>query len=629
MRELPAASEFAGHRIEAVAGRGGMGVVYRARQLSLDRIVALKVIAPALTEDAATRRRFLRESRVAASIEHPNVLPIYYTGEEGDIAYIAMRYVPGDDLRTLVRRDGPLAPERAARIAAQVGAALDAAHAAGLVHRDVKPANVLLGADDHVYLTDFGLTKHAFSEADATRSGQWVGTVDFVAPEQIRGERVDARADVYGLGCLLYYTLAGRPPFARDTDEAKLWAHLSEPPPEAGLPALDAVIARALAKTPDARYRSAGDLGRAALVAAGAGDGNGGEQMVAIGAAAPDEADTLTAAARRDARSRRWPTIALAVVAACAGALAIAGLTLLGDDAPRAKPTPTATPRMTSVRLGGRVSTVATGGGRIWAGAFQHTRLDAVSPATARRIRHLRPEIGTGLDGLASAGGTLWAAVSRDRRLIRMDARTGRRTGAVIPLSGAVNGLEAQPGSAWLVCADADAPTDVLLRYDARTGAVRERYRVLKGVRRVATAAGGVWLLASDPARLVRIDLRSGRRRKLALDADRSVDMVAGHGSMWVTLADADELARVDLATLAVLTIAVGHNPAGVALQGGSAWVANRDSSTLSRVDVRSNRVRGEIEVPLNPYELAPDGDALWVTSLAEGKLTRVTAPVG
>src|SRR3954452_1938891 len=228
MADLAPGSTFAGHRVETVAGRGGMGVVYRATQLALDRTVALKVIAPGLIEDDAMRNRFVRESKVAASIDHPNVIPIYYTGEEDGVAYIAMRYVAGDDLRTLVRRAGPLEPERAARVLSQVAAALDAAHAAGLVHRDVKPANVLLGRDDHAFLTDFGLTKHVLSASGATRPGHWVGTLDFVAPEQIRGERIDARADVYGLGCLLHYALTGRAPFARDNDEAKLWAHLSE-----------------------------------------------------------------------------------------------------------------------------------------------------------------------------------------------------------------------------------------------------------------------------------------------------------------------------------------------------------------------------------------------------------------
>ena len=254
MGELAPGTVFAGHRIESVAGRGGMGVVYRATQLALDRTVALKVIAPGLLEDQAVRNRFVRESKVAASIDHPNVIPIYYAGEEDGIAYIAMRYVAGDDIRSLVRREGHLDGPRAAKLVAQLGSALDEAHAAGLVHRDIKPANVLLTSEDHVYLTDFGLTKHALSVAGSTKPGHWVGTLDYVAPEQIRGERVDARADVYALGCLLFYALTGDVPFKRESDEARLWAHLSEPPPkpsEHDAPeAFDPVIERALAKDP-------------------------------------------------------------------------------------------------------------------------------------------------------------------------------------------------------------------------------------------------------------------------------------------------------------------------------------------------------------------------------------------
>ena len=224
-----------------------------------------------------------------------------------------MRYVAGDDLRTLVRREGPLEPARAARIVAQTGAALDAAHAAGLVHRDVKPANVLLGPGDHVYLTDFGLTKQARSlgTAHTTRTGHWVGTLDYVAPEQIRGERVDARADVYALGCVLFFALCGTVPFAREGDEARLWAHLHEAPPRpsAVVPSVpggfDAVIARALAKAPDDRYPSAGDLGRAAAAAAAGAAVGATERRVAVGAAAPEEAPTLTS--REEEQTVRLP----------------------------------------------------------------------------------------------------------------------------------------------------------------------------------------------------------------------------------------------------------------------------------------------------------------------------------
>src|SRR3954453_974982 len=370
--ELEPGTIFAGHRIEMVAGRGGMGVVYKATQLALDRTVALKVIAGGLLEDQTVRARFVRESKVAASIDHPNVIPIYYAGDEQGIAYIAMRYVAGDDVRSLVRREGALAPARAAKIVSQIAAALDAAHAAGLVHRDIKPANVLMGPDDHVYLTDFGLTKHALSVAGSTKPGHWVGTLDYVAPEQIRGERVDARVDVYALGCLLYFTLTGEVPFKRDGDEARLWAHLQDPPPkpsehDSGIPeAFDYVVARAMAKDPEERYPSAGDLGRAALAAASNAKPDLRERIVAKGAAAPIEAPTVTAAkkppetpqsdseaeaeTRLQSRSnpgiKRRNALLTAALIAAAGVGVVTAVALgLGDDA---RPTPTPTPTATT-----------------------------------------------------------------------------------------------------------------------------------------------------------------------------------------------------------------------------------------------------------------------------------------
>src|SRR4051812_16411973 len=276
-----------------------MGVVYRATQLDLDRLVALKLIAAQLAEDPEFRDRFVRESRAAASIDHPNVIPIYYTGESDGALYIAMRYVEGDDLRTRSRREGPLAPDRAAHIVSQGASALDAAPARGIVHRDVKPANVLLGAGDHAYLTDFGLTKRLQSHTGTSRTGGWVGTLGYVAPEQIRGGRVDARTDVYALGCVLYHALTGTTPYQRDSDEATLWAHLNDDPPVVTdvvpdvPPAFEDVIRRALAKDPDDRFPSAGDLGRAALAAAGAPDVREPERLVATRAAAPADAQTV------------------------------------------------------------------------------------------------------------------------------------------------------------------------------------------------------------------------------------------------------------------------------------------------------------------------------------------------
>src|SRR3954451_5871549 len=291
MADLAPGDVFAGHRIEDVAGRGGMGVVYRALQLALDRTVALKLITPALAGDPAFRARFVRESRAAASIEHPNVIPIFSAGDEQDVLYISMRFVDGEDLRALLRREGALEPRRAARIVAQIGAALDAAHERGLVHRDVKPANVLLTPADHAYLTDFGLIKRVGEGAtQVSRPGGWVGTLGYVAPEQIRGARVDARSDVYALGAVLYHALTGGPPFSADSDEAMLWSHLHDEPPSVsdGMPvAFDPVIRRALAKDPGDRYPSAGDLGRAALAAAGEPVPDEPERQVARGPAAP------------------------------------------------------------------------------------------------------------------------------------------------------------------------------------------------------------------------------------------------------------------------------------------------------------------------------------------------------
>jgi Protein kinase domain len=262
---------IAGQRIESVAGRGGMGVVYRAIDVDLERAVAVKVIAPAYADDAAFRRRFIAESRTAASLDHPNVIPIYRAGEEDGVLFQVMRFVDGKDLRAVLADAGPLDPQRAVRILTQVAAALDVAHSSGLVHRDVKPANILLGSGDHVYLTDFGLSKR--TGTDDTRTAQLVGTVNYVAPEQIRGHEVDSRSDIYALGAVLFQMLTGRVPFPADSDEAKMWAHLSEPPPRASelrpeLPRpLDDAIARAMAKDPEHRFVVAGDLAAAAATA--------------------------------------------------------------------------------------------------------------------------------------------------------------------------------------------------------------------------------------------------------------------------------------------------------------------------------------------------------------------------
>jgi serine/threonine protein kinase len=268
--------QLGSYLIESVIGRGGMSVVYRAQHLRLGTPVALKVLAPELSSADAFRERFLREAKMAAAIDHPNVIPIYDTGIHGDSLYIVMRYVSGGDLKALLKREGPLNPSRAIALLAPIAGALDAAHARGLVHRDVKPANILIehpaGADfEQVFLSDFGITKHSSSVSGLTGTGALVGTIDYMAPEQIEGREVGPQTDIYALGCVFYQCVTGRVPFDRDSDAAVLWAHMREgilPPSSVRAelpPAFDSVIETALAKDPAERFQSCAEL-----VAAGA-----------------------------------------------------------------------------------------------------------------------------------------------------------------------------------------------------------------------------------------------------------------------------------------------------------------------------------------------------------------------
>ncbi|WP_156028403.1 protein kinase domain-containing protein [Candidatus Solirubrobacter pratensis] len=650
MGELAAGSVFAGHRIEDVAGRGGMGVVYRATQLALDRTVALKVIAPGLLEDQTMRARFVRESKVAASIDHPNVIPIYYAGEENGIAYIAMRYVGGDDIRSLVRREGKLPAERAARLVAQIGAALDAAHAAGLVHRDIKPANVLLGPEDHVYLTDFGLTKHVLSVAGSTKPGHWVGTLDYVAPEQIRGERVDARADVYALGCLLYYALTGGVPFARDGDEAKLWAHLSDAPPKPsahGAPeAFDAVIERALAKNPDERYPSAGDLGRATLAAAAGRRPAGRERLVATGAAAPVEAETISAArpvavtqGRADAetvaqepsrvhRARRPALLGAALLVAAGVGVAAAVALGVGDGDPPAAGTPTPTPGtaatptaqaplrvVKSIKVGERPNVARALDGNLFVGSFKRSKLAIISAKTGK-LRSHAPDIGIGVNDSAAGGGALWLAVSRSHAIVKLDPRSGRVLKR-LPVNGNPGSVAVSGSTVWAGIVSGNGQPDTLLKLDAKTGRTLSSVPYPFGIASLATSPSALWVVSRRRARVYRADPRTGERaRELRVGSTRGEDAVYGKGALWVAVPDDDTVYKVVTATGSVIPISVGRQPRQVALVGDTVYVTNYSSSNLYEIDAKDSRVVGDpVSLSVNPFAIAADGGTVWVTS--------------
>ena len=337
--ELSDGDQFAGYRIERRLGRGGMGILYLALEPGLERRVALKLIAPEAAADEVFAQRFAEESRIAASIEHPNVVPIYAAGEERGVPWIAMRYVAGSDLGRRIAREGRLGPAQAAALVAQVGNGLDAIHAAGLIHRDVKPANVLLSGDpgsEHAYITDFGVARNIATESGLTQTGRFVGTLDYVAPEQISGEPIDARVDVYALGCLLFKLLTGEVPFPGEGEAARLYAHLNDPPPAPSLyatavpMALDDVVVRAMSKSPGDRYLSAGDLGRAAEAALSGTAIAVPERTVATGAAATRETKKLPEEPVGSSRNRR-PLLIGGFLALIAAAVLVALIASGGD----------------------------------------------------------------------------------------------------------------------------------------------------------------------------------------------------------------------------------------------------------------------------------------------------------
>ncbi|HEV2821335.1 MAG TPA: protein kinase [Solirubrobacteraceae bacterium] len=651
MPELTAGDVFADHRIEGLAGRGGMGVVYRATQLALERTVALKLIAPDLAEDDEFRERFVRESRAAASIEHPNVIPIYHAGERDGQLFIVMRYVEGEDLRARVRGAGRLEPADAARIVAQVGGALDAAHARGLVHRDVKPANVLLGAGDHAYLTDFGLTKRVTSQGGTTQAGGWVGTLGYVAPEQIRGERVDARVDVYALGCVLVHLLTGRAPFLRSGDEATLWAHLNdEPPGEAdGVPAAFVpVVRRALAKQPADRFPSAGDLGRAALAAAGFQAGGEPERMVAVGAAAPSdqtrapagEPPTAVTALRRGDRPVRAdadggrggaPRAALAAAAAVVllalGGVAAAALVGEGDDPgpPQSTAPAAAGPAVPEVvdevRVGPRPNALTLGRGYLWVGSGSD---DDVLRFDGDSGKYVRPTlgVGAGVTDLHAAYRRLWVAKEGTRSLLRFDLKTGRRQGGAILLAGRPFALDSGEGAIWVAVRQPDG----VVRVDRETG--RQRFiGVDAGVRALAVGYDAVWVTNTNAATVTRI--RISDEDQQVINVGSRPGWLSVGGGVWVANEGEETIARISPDTLQVTDfVDIGAQPARVASHRGVVWVSRRRAGDVVRVDTASREVIGDpIETGRGPFAIAPAREYTWVSVLNEDKVVRIETP--
>jgi serine/threonine protein kinase len=594
-------SQFAGYRLDEEIGRGGMGIVYRARELALDRPVALKLIAPELARNPSFRDRFLRESRLAASIDHPGILPVYAAGEADGELYLAMRYVSGTDLRSLIDRSGPLPPEQALPIVEQVAEALDAAHERGLVHRDIKPGNVLIDSANHCYLCDFGLTKQLGESSGTTVAGGLVGTLDYLAPEQIRQEPVDGRADRYALACVLYECLAGKPPFRRDTEAQTLWGHMQEAvPPIPGHAELDDVFERGLAKDPDDRFDSSTQLAETARSALGFGPSRAvvlrrrrrlGRRLVLIGAglvAAALVVAVLVATLGSDGAIVASSNSMAAIDPASHRVVSVvpvgnAPTTVTASDDwvwvinsndgvgtisridPRRKRV------VSTFSIGGTPIDLLAAAGSLWVGT-RNGRVLQIEPSSDLEVRSWRlPNAGRsspfvddrGAGFLAYGADTMWAASFR--AISRIDPASSR----LVPARSAVWGPFAYGfNSLWTTGSDTG-----LFRLVPTTLRRRATIELPISPLDVSVGFGSVWLPDDEGRKVWQIDPTRDVVEATYETPGRTFATTVGGGSVWAA-SDDGSVVRIDPSTRKTEQIPVGGAPTGVAFGGGLVWTS-------------------------------------------------------
>jgi streptogramin lyase len=606
--QLTTGDEIAGYSLESLIGRGGMGEVFRALDGRLARAVALKVLAPELVDDEAFRERILRESQLAASIDHPNVIPIYAAGEADGHVYIAMRLVEGSDLRTVLRRDGPLGAARAVGLLAQVASALDSAHARGLVHRDVKPSNVLIDEQqrrEHCYLADFGITTTVDDRGGEELSQRLLGTLAYVAPEQVRGDPVDARADVYSLGCLVFECLTGEVPFVRDSDVAVVFAHLEEPPPRPSErvaelpPELDGVIARALAKAPDVRQASCGEL-------------------------VDDVRRALALDAPPRRRRGRLAALALAAGVLAAGAIAWA---VRSDPAPALPETGSVVHIDAAsgtvkerIRLSAHPSAIALGP-RIWVADYRQGTLWRIDRRTGdvnsipsignpRALAIIGGRVYVGSDGPSLLGGNV----------TRYDALTGGRidgTTKVVPCSVAAGlGVVYSAGCPNVQRLSTGATIKVVGLTVIPLPDPPRAEHVRNSLFGLVIGEGAVWAIGDAlDHRLFKIAARSGRLLATYALPITPQRIAVGAGAVWITDALHDVVVKFDPASGRVVKrIVTGRGTDGVAFGAGSIWVASALDGEVVRIDPASGRIVARIAVGAGLREVAAGPDGIWVT---------------
>jgi serine/threonine protein kinase len=589
-------TQFAGYRIDDVVGRGGMGVVYRATELALDRPVALKLIAPELASDASFRERFLGESRLAASIDHAGILPVYAAGEADGELYLANRFVEGTDLGAIVEQ-GPLPAERALGLVGQVADALDAAHARGLVHRDVKPGNVLVDAADHCYLSDFGLTTQ-LGDRGPTASGL-AGSLDYLAPEQIRRGEVDGRTDQYALSCVLYELLSGAPPFRRDTEAQTLWAHMQEEAsPLAAHPELESVFARALAKEPEQRYESCDAFVDEARAALGLGP-----SPVAV-----------RRRRRRIGGRLLYGGAALIALAAVAAVLVLtlgSGETLVAPPNSLGVIDPVSRELVQGIPVGNSPTEVAASDEWVWVlnandGAGTISRID---PETRSRVSTF--SVGGTPRNLLAAFGSLWVGTV-EGRVFRVEPGTDLvEDDWTLPNAGEESALDPGEGAGWLT-AGPDAvwagSHRSISRIDPDTSQLDPRRSALWGP--MAYGFGSLWVLGPDLERLSPATMRRVATVDLPVGSN---DIATGLGAVWVADVEGRAVHRVDPREEGISrSYDVRGGPLGVAVGVDAVWAAS-EAGTVARVDPRTDQV---VAIPVGgtPRTVDVGAGAVWVS---------------
>ncbi|HET7454739.1 MAG TPA: protein kinase [Solirubrobacterales bacterium] len=598
MGDFSIGSEVAGYRIEGLIARGGMGVVYRATHLGLERPAALKVIARELADREGFRERFLRESRLAARLDHPSVVPIYDSREVDGELIVAMRLIKGGDLRALIDREGPLSPDRALELLAQVADALDAAHAAGIVHRDVKPHNILVEGD-RAYLSDFGLAK-AFDESGSAGATSVVGTAHYMSPEQWRGDSIGPAADVYSLGCVLYEAITGIAPFARAEAD-------TEPEMPQGV---EEAIRHAVAKDPADRFRSAGEL----IAAARAGLGSE-VRPTAVLSHDRSERSTVPNASQRwfglaGRRAALWILSGFAVIAI---AIAAAVFLLLGSEGPSVS---------APIAIGTPPLRITADGQGAWVTSERDGTVTRLDPDTGKRLGQVT--LWPGVSGIAIGSKWLWVTNPRRHELLRLDAKTLRQKQA-IPIPGAPGpiALSAAPRRVWV--ADEDGAGIAVV--NAESGRrIRTKLPPQAAPLRLAVGAGGLWASSSSTGSVRRIDLGSLAPGAPILAGPRPAGITVADGAVWVTNPPRGTVTEVDPSLREVRAqVDVGSKPGGIDAGTSAIWVANAADGTVSKIDLDSGETAGDpIAVGPEPGAVAVGGEAVWVANNGDGTVTRI-----